>query len=150
MALVAAQLALPFIQANPKESKKLGRLIKERTGVDISEEEIDAGVDFIAGSQEQEYPEEPTEETTEETEEKPIKKQPKLELPKTQEEMDTFFNKNPKFFELLANMQKKQNINKGIRKKVNEEEQEGGKRISFKVSNPMYILATTRKYMYLI
>jgi hypothetical protein len=149
MALVAAQLALPFIQANPKESKKLGRLIKERTGVDISEEEIDAGVDFIAGSQEQEYPEETTEET-EETEEKPIKKQPKLELPKTQKEMDTFFNNNPKFFELLANMQKKQNINKGIRKKVNEEDQEGGKRISFKVSNPMYILATTRKYMYLI
>jgi hypothetical protein len=31
-----------------------------------------------------------------------------------------------------------------------EEEQEGGIRKQFKVSNPMYILATTRKHMYFI
>ena len=155
MALVAAQLAIPFIQANPKESKRLGRLIKERTGADINEDEIDAGVDFIAGSSEPEQTEEtePTEETEEEpTEETPRKKtkQPKLELPKTQEEIDTFFNNNPKFFELLLKMQNKQNINKAIKKKVVEEEQDGGNRKAFKVSNPIYILATTRKHMYLI
>lgn len=91
MALVAAQMAIPFIQANPEEAKNLAEIITKRTGADISTEEINAGVDFIAGSQE---PPEETEET--------------------------------------------------------EEEQEGGKRSSFKVSNPIYILATNRKYMYFI